>query len=223
MSEATEFSKVKPSLAKTVEGGLGSGVKGRWVLQVILLAVLWGGTLCRAQYLDSIIFGNAGSESSHTFVGTNTFVITNSSVSPAQTARRGSTNNPAIINGGSLTFNLVVDPAWRNYFTVKLWGGDDFSQVTGQDSDMGRLYLYVPATNYSATATNNYQVGYRHDGDYVCLNAAAYKQPLPGRFFYSTTLLPLWMTKGRTNLTLTLQPTGRIYDLGSGGPPSGNY
>jgi regulation of enolase protein 1 (concanavalin A-like superfamily) len=31
------------------------------------------------------------------------------------------------------------------------------------------------------------------------------------------------MTLGRTNLTLTIQPCGRIYDLGSGGPPGGNY
>ena len=174
-------------------------------------------------YLDTIIFGNPASEISHSFAGTGSFIITNNSVSPAQTARRCSTNNPATVNGGSLTFTLTVDPKWRNYFTVKLWGGDDFSSVYSQDSDMGRLHLYVPASNYVANATTNYQIGYRHEGDYACLNAAAYKPPLPGRFFYSTTLLPLWMTQGRTSLTLTIQSAGRIYDLGSGGPPSGNY
>jgi hypothetical protein len=183
-----------------------------------------GVSMVRAQsYLDTIVFGNPVSETSHAFIGPNTFVITNSAISPAQTARRGGTNNPAVINGGNLTFALAVDPVWRNYFTVKLWGGDDSSAVYEQDSDLGRLYLYVPASNYVAGATTNYQIGYRHEGDYICLNAAAYKPPLPGRFFYSTTLLPLWMTQGRTNLTLILQPTGRIYDLGSGGPPSGNY
>ena len=178
----------------------------------------------RAQtYLDTVIFGNTSSETSHSFVGAKSFIITNSAVSPAQTARRSSTNNPAAVNGGALTFTMTVDPTWRNYFTVKFWGGDDFSSVYGQDSDMGRIYLYVPASNYVASATTNYQIGYRHEGDYISLNSAAYKAPLPGRFFYSTTLLPLWMTQGRTNLTLTIQPTGRIYDLGSGGPPSGNY
>ncbi|MEY4385337.1 MAG: hypothetical protein RLY20_620, partial [Verrucomicrobiota bacterium] len=120
-----------------------------------------------------------------------------------------------------LTFKLTVDPARRNYVSVKLWGGEE--PVTGQESDMGRLYLYVPASNFVAGVTNNYQVGYRHGGDYAPLNSAAWRPPLPGRFFYSTTLLPLWMTQGRTNLTLTIQPGGRIYSLGSGGPPSGNY
>jgi hypothetical protein len=152
-----------------------------------------------------------------------TFAITNSAVSPAQTARRGATNNPATVNGGSLTFTLTVDPKWRNYFSVKLWGSDDVGATTGQDNDMGRLHLYVAASNFVAGLNTNYQVGYRHEGDYICLNASSYKPPVPGRFFYSTTILPLWMTQGRTNLTLTIQPAGRIYDLGSGGPPSGNY
>jgi hypothetical protein len=199
-------------------------MKQRKTLVFFLAAIYLGCSWANAQdYLDTIIFGNTASETSHLFVGPNTFVITNNSILPAQTARRCSTNNPATVKGGPLTFTLTVDSVWRNYFTIKLWGGDDSSSVYGQDSDMGRLYLYVPASNYVANATTNYQIGYRHEGDYICLNAAAYKPPLPGRFFYSTTLLPLWMTRGRTNLTLTIQPTGRIYDLGSGGPPSGNY
>lgn len=189
----------------------------------ICLAILSPHLAAAQTYLDNIIFGNTASETAHAFLGPVTIVVTNNSVSPSQTARRGSTNNPATINGGPLTFTLAVDPSWRNYFTVKLWGGDDYSAVSGQDSDIGRLYLYVAASNFVAGANTNYQVGYRHEGDYICLNAAAYKQPLPGRFFYSTTLLPLWMTQGRTNLTLAIQPCGRIYDLGSGGPPSGNY
>jgi len=174
-------------------------------------------------YLDTVVFGNSASETSHSFVGPVTLLVTNNSVSPAQTARRGSTNNPATVNGGSLTFKLAVDPNWRNYFTVKLWGSDDVGTVTGQDNDMGRLHLYIAASNFVAGLNTNYQVGYRHEGDYICLNASAYKPPLPGRFFYSTTILPLWMTQGRTNLTLTIQPCGRIYDLGSGVEPTGNY
>ena len=197
-------------------------VNGRFLIwPVVLLAA---SSAVRAQtYLDTIVFGNTTSETSHAFAGAKSFIITNNAISPAQTARRCSTNNPATVNGGSLTFALAVDPKWRNYFTVKFWGGDDFSSVYGQASDMGRLYLYVPASNYVANATTNYQIGYRHEGDYICLNVCAYKPPLPGRFFYSTTLLPLWMTQGRTNLTLTIQSTGRIYPLGSGVEPTGNY
>ena len=175
--------------------------------------------------LDAIVFGNTSSETAHSFVGPNTAVITNASISPAQTARRGLTNNPVTIYGGSLTFKLAIDSVRRNYFTVKLWGSDEPVGSLVQDADMGRLYLYVAATNFysGANPTNFYQVGYRHEGDYDPLNAAGYKPPVAGRFFYSTTLLPLWMTQGRTNLTLTIQPGGRVYDLGSGGPPSGTY
>jgi len=191
-----------------------------WLIALFLAGVSAG----RAQtYLDTIVLGNPASELTHSFSGPNTTVITNAAVSPAATARRGLTNNPATVYGGSLTFQLAVDPVWRTYVTLKLWGGDDYSKVYQQDSDMGRLYLYVPASNYVAGATNFYQVGYRHEGDYAPLNTAAYKAPLPGRFFYTTTLLPLWMTRGRTNLTLTIQPGGRIFDLGAGGPPTGSY
>lgn len=195
----------------------------RRILFVWLLLFFWHLPLQAQTYLDTIIFGNQSSEAEHSFIGPNTIIITNNVVSPAQTARQCLTNNPVTIYGGSLTFQLRIDPVWRNYFTVKLWGGDDYSTVYQQDANMGRLYLYVPASNYIAGATNYYQVGYRHEGDYDPLNTAAYKPPLWGRFFYSTTLLPLWMTQGRTNLTLTIQPGGRIYDLGSGGPPSGDY
>ena len=189
-----------------------------------LLLILASLSLDAQTYLDNVIFGNSTSETIHAFFGPNTTAFNNSSVSPAQSYRRGMTNNPATIYGAPLTFNLAVDPLRRNYFTVKLWGGDEPEGLL-QDADMGRLYLYVAATNFNAAAnpTNFFQVGYRHEGDYSELNTAGYKPPLPNRFFYPTTLLPLWMTQGRTNLTLTIQPGGRIYDLGSGGPPGGNY
>jgi hypothetical protein len=89
-----------------------------------------------------------------------------------------------------------------------------------QASDMGRLYLYVPISQFTPGNTNNYQIGYRHEGDYICLNVTGGRSPLPGRFFYSTTLLPLWMTQGRTNLTFKIVSTGRIYPLGSSGTPA---
>ena len=197
---------------------------GKQVFLAAFILLSNGLPLMAQTNLDTIIFGNTSSEIAHAFVGPNTAVVNNTSVSPTQTARRGLTNNPATVYGGALTFLLTVDPVRRNYFSVKLWGSDEPVGLS-QDGDMGRLYLYVAATNFNAAAnpTNYYQVGYRHEGDYDPLNAAGYKPPVAGRFFYSTTLLPLWMTQGRTNLTLTIQPGGRVYDLGSGGPPSGNY
>ncbi len=214
--------------AKSNKGRKGKymvGIKPAKILCLIFFILSNHERLLMAQpYLDTIIFGNSISETSHSFAGANTAIFKNTSITPTQTCRRGMTNNPATIYGGSLTFQLRVDPEWRNYFTVKLWGGDEPEGLI-QDADMGRLYLYICATNFDplANPTNFYQLGYRHEGDYSELNTAGYKPPLPGRFFYSTTILPFWMTMGRTNLTFTIQPAGRIFDLGGGGPPNGNY
>ena len=173
--------------------------------------VLLAGMLCpagEASTLDMVVFGDSISEQLHSLTA-NLGETINGQLS--QPARRLLPKNPVEVNGGDLTFTMAVDPVRRNYFTVKLWGGDDTNY------DMGRLYLYIPLNGVT------YQVGYRHEGDYMPLSVTAGKPPLPGRFFYSTTLLPLWMTKGKTSLTLRIQSTGKLYGLGSGGPPSGNY
>jgi hypothetical protein len=158
--------------------------------------------------IDSIVFGNAASEQAHSFSSTFTQTI---SGALGQSARQALPHNPVDIYGGDMTFNMSLDPLKRNYFTIKLWGGDD------TDSSKGRLYLYIPLNG------TDYQVGYRHEGDYAPLSVTADQQPLPGRFFYSTTVLPLAMTRGKTSLALKIVSTGELYGLGSGGPPSGNY
>lgn len=173
-----------------------------------------------AQQLDTIAFGDTSSEAAHSFSNYFTITYTNTNVTPAQTARRCQSVNQTNIYGGNLNFIMAVDSTRRNYFSLKLWGGDDNSAVSGQGSDMGRLYLYVPIAQFSPGNTNNYQIGYRHEGDYICLSVASDHPPLPGRFFYSTTLLPLWMTQGRTSLTFKVISTGRIYPLGSSVTPS---
>jgi hypothetical protein len=158
--------------------------------------------------LDTVVFGNSASETAHGFSSVNSQVIAGNLSQPARQLLPYSTPT---VNGGEVTFTVAVDPVQRNYFTLKLWGGDD------TDQGKGRLYLYVPANGV------NYQVGYRHEGDYAPLSVTASKPPLPGRFFYSTTLLPLAMTQGKTSITLKILSTGELYGLGSGGPPSGNY
>ncbi|MFT3788658.1 MAG: hypothetical protein QM770_21215 [Tepidisphaeraceae bacterium] len=164
--------------------------------------------LALATAIDSVIFGNTTSETAHALVATSSQVIAGGL---SQSARQLLPFATPEVNGGTLTFTLAVDPVQRNYFTVKLWGSDD------TDMGKGRLYLYVPIGGV------NYQVGYRHEGDYAPLSVTASKPPLPGRFFYSTTLLPLSITQGKTLLTLKIQSAGELYGLGSGGPPSGNY
>lgn len=175
-----------------------------------LAVLLFGSCLpARTATLDTLVFGDSASESAHGLTSNLSEIIGGQL---SQTARRLLPKTPAEVNGGDLTFTMAVDPVRRNYFSVRLWGGDDTSDA------MGRLYLYVPLDGVT------YQVGYRHEGDYMPLSVAASKPPLPGRFFYSTTLLPLWMTKGKTSLTLRIVSTGRLYGLGSGYEgDGGNY
>lgn len=163
---------------------------------------------CLFATVDTIIFGNTTSETAHTLTQSSSQVITGGL---SQSARQLLPLSTVDVNGGNMTFTMTVDPAQRNYFSVKFWGNDD------TDQGKGRLYLYVPISGV------NYQVGYRHEGDYTPLNQVAGASPLPNRFFYSTTMLPLWMTQGKTSLTLKIQSAGELYGLGSGGPPSGNY
>ncbi len=164
-----------------------------------------------AATVDTVIFGDGNSETAHSFTAVKT--ETTSSASLGQPAQRCLPLDTVGVNGGDMTFTMAVDPVRRNYFSVKLWGGDDTNIA------MGRLYLYVPVDGV------NYQVGYRHEGDYMPLSVAGDMSPLPGRFFYSTTLLPLSMTKGKTNLTVKVVSTGWLYGLGSGGwvGDGGNY
>jgi|GEM_PF-1570898 len=158
--------------------------------------------------VDTLVFGDTASESSHSLSAPSTEVIAGALGQPARRALPLATVD---LYGGSLSFTMNIDPVRRNYVTVKLWGADD------GDIQMGRLYLYVPVGGV------DYQVGYRHEGDYAPLSVAGTRPPLPGRFFYSTTLLPLSMTQGKTSITLKIVSAGRLYGLGSGGPPSGNY
>lgn len=164
--------------------------------------------LFNAATVDTVVFGNTTSETSHTLVATSSQIIAGG---VGQSARQLLPLSTVGVNGGDLTFTMNVDPVKRNYFTVKLYGSDD------TDSGKGRLYLY------SVVNGVNYQVGYRHEGDYAPLSVTAGKPTLPGRFMYSTTLLPLSMTQGKTSVTLKIVSTGELYGLGSGGPPTGNY
>ncbi len=164
--------------------------------------------------LDSVIFGDAASETAHAFSAT----LAVAAVGPAGTGlnqpyRYLTPRSPLGIYGGEMSFQLAVDPVRRNYFSVKLWGGDD------NGADSGRLYVYVTLDGA------DYQMGYRHEGDHMANFSNGGSTPsLPGRFFYSTLLLPLWMTQGRSALTFKIVSSGRIYTLGSGYEgDGGNY
>ena len=181
------------------------------------LALLWlllGAGLRAALPLDSVIFGDTGSETAHALSP----VLAVAATGPAGTSlnqpyRYLTPKTPLDIYGGEMSFQLAVDPARRNYFSVKLWGGDD------NGADSGRLYVYVTLNG------TDYQLGYRHEGDHMAnLSNGGSASSLPGRFFYSTVLLPLWMTQGQSALTFKIISSGRIYTLGSGYEgDGGNY
>lgn len=162
---------------------------------------------------DIVVFGDTQSETEHNLVSNNTQIITGAL---GQSARQCLPWATPGINGGDFTFTIKIDPVKRNYITVKFWGGDEENRSS--DKNMGRIYLYAPSNGI------NYSVAGRHESDYAALSLdGQFKAPLPGRFFYSTTMLPLWMTRGKTSITLKIVSTGRIYGLGSGIAPSGNY
>jgi Putative Ig domain len=173
------------------------------------LVLLSGSQAGYAQTKDIVIFGDSLSETAHKVVASNTRKITGNLNQPARQCLAPATSN---IYGGSITFTMSVDSVYRNYVSLKFWGGDD-----GTLTSSGRLYLYIIQNGI------NYQVGYRHEGDYITMSLQGNKPPLPNRFFYSTTLLPLAFTKGKTSITLRVVSTGRLYGLGSGTPPNGNY
>lgn len=137
---------------------------------------------------DIIVFGNTKSESEHKFKNGGTEVITGEL---GQSARTALPTNPVSRYGGEFTFTMKVDPVKQNYISVKLWGGDLYSQT--------HVYL------------DGKRIGYGQNGDFEALNN--HGGFLPGRFFYCTQLLPLWYTKGKIELEITIRQSERFENL----------
>jgi hypothetical protein len=137
---------------------------------------------------DMIVFGDPASESEHGLEGLFSETIVGEY---EKSARRLLPREPADIYGGDVSFEMRVDPGKQNYFTVKLWG-----------SDFGgaRLLLYCEGL----------EVGYRHLGDHEVMVDSAEESPFPGRFYYSTVMLPLGMTLGRDEVKLRILASGSI-------------
>lgn len=97
--------------------------------------------------------------------------------------------------GGKISFDLKVDPAAPNYFTLRL-SGDDVSP--------SRLFLVVEGMT----------VGYLHLGDVDLLDPGSTEPQFPGRFFYRTTPLPESLTRGRSLVRCEIRSTGPIWAYG---------
>jgi len=138
---------------------------------------------------DTLVFGDAASESAHHFADTRSETI---SGGLGESARR--LLAPAVENweGGRMSFTLAVDPVKQNYASVRLWGSD---------ATRDRLALFCEGK----------QIGYRHLGDIDLLDIGGGAAAFPGRFVFNTTPLPLAMTRGKTNLNLEIRGSGQTW------------
>ena len=127
----------------------------------------------------AIRFGNTASEKSHSLTSSDAVTL------------RGALGEPCRHVGpnGHLTFRMTCDPDEQNYLTVKLWGSD-----TGS----GQLYLYD-----GEDRVGGYQ---KHQPELDLLGG---DPAFPGRFFYSTYMIPDAMTEDRRDVTLRIGSTGQ--------------
>ena len=141
---------------------------------------------------DTVVFGDAVSETKHALVATHSELVSGGLGEPARILLPQA--DPAW-EGGRLAFTLRVDPQKQNYATVRLWGSD---------ATKNRLVLFCEGK----------QVGYRHLGDIDLLDIGGDGAEFPGRFIYKTTPLPPAMTHGKTELHLEIRSYGWTWDYG---------
>lgn len=145
-----------------------------------------------AAITDSVVFGDATSEAAHHLQEEHSQIV------------RGELNQTARVllptstawRGGTVSFNLAVDPQKPNYITVRYWGSE---------ASPDRLILFCDGK----------QIGYQHLGDYDLIDFGGLSAPYPGRFVYSTTVLPASLTHGKHELSLQIRGTGPINRFGA--------
>lgn len=143
--------------------------------------------------LDKISFGDATSESRHAFSSVQSGVVTNSLGEAARVLLPQADPSWA---GGRLAFAFKVNADKQNYATVRLWG-----------SDLARNQLVL--------FCDGKQIGYRHLGDIDILDIAGEEASFLGRFTYTTTPLPLELTRGKTNLNFEIRSYGPTWGYAS--------
>jgi len=147
----------------------------------------------KAGITDEIIFGNDASEKAHGFNEGESKSITGGLGEIARVLK------PKLIpgwQGGSMSFTVKVNPDAQNYITARFWGSD---------VNHDRLYFVC----------GDKQLSSRHLGDVDMLDIGNDFPFYNERFFYTTTPLPLSLTKGKTELTLEIRSQGPIGTYGT--------
>ena len=99
--------------------------------------------------------------------------------------------------GGEISFKMKIDPGKLNYFTAKFWGGEH----PGEES---RLMLFA----------NGEQIGQRHLAEVDPLDILGGSARYPDRFFFKTLPLPLRLTNGKQELSLSIRVEGPVGGYG---------
>jgi hypothetical protein len=175
--------------------GLKTGANERPALVLgVSLCLLANGCFGAASAItDTIVFGDAASETSHAFSSSHSQSVTGGLGEPARILLPQT--EPAW-EGGRVAFTLKVDPQNQNCATLRLWGSD---------ATQNQLVLFCEGK----------QVGYRHLGDIDLLDIGGEAAAFPGRFIYTTTPLPPAMTKGKTELHFEIRSSGPTWGYGN--------
>ncbi|BCM92619.1 hypothetical protein IAD21_04501 [Abditibacteriota bacterium] len=93
---------------------------------------------------------------------------------------------------GQITFEVACDPVKQNYLTVRL---------NGSDANPNYLYLVQPdgAKNILDPVP---------EGQWGSLDHSSQNAPFVGRYYYSTYIVPLALTQGKTTVRLTIESRG---------------
>ena len=142
--------------------------------------------------LDTLTLGDSTSETAHGFNSTTSKIIVGGF---GETARQLLPPPTPGWAGGTMSFNLLVNPDKQNYLTARFWG----DEVTPN-----RMLVFVEGK----------QIGYRHLGDIDQLDYGNEDPVYNGRFYYVTTPLPLSLTKGKKSMSFELRGYGPIWPYG---------
>ncbi|MEA5402760.1 hypothetical protein VB776_07535 [Arcicella sp. DC2W] len=164
--------------------------KTRAILITTILSLFYN--ISPAQSIDNLYFGDSESAKLHQVNGQNIKTIQGGLAQPAIVLLPPTT---ASWTGGLVTFTLKIDKDNLNYLTAKFWGND----VT-----QNRLYLVCEGK----------QIGSRHLGDIDMLDIGNDAPFYNDRFFYTTTPLPLSLTKGKSEIQVEIRSNGPIWGYG---------
>jgi hypothetical protein len=147
-----------------------------------------------ASVVDELVFAGAASETAHKLKAEHSEIVDGAL---DLTARRLLPREDHRWRGGTVTFEMAVDPEKVNYCTIKLWGGYS-------SHDAVRMMLFIDGK----------QVGQRHLGETEQLDVSGQYPRYEGRFYYHTLPLPLADTRGKETVELAIELQGGIWAYG---------